>query len=216
MRILDKNYDYYDYLQDYTDDIVFDRRKSFLLTKEMMCNCLNRVISSVGDTANMLMQCGATYWLVEVRATSISSKYCIDSYSMDVLACWKNYDRPCTPISIYFIHTADVIYCNRKEKDKYVKTMIGHVNRNDFKYLTKISKSNKYTSSKSGFVTEALDVPILKACGIQSLISSEEIYNAIDEYFSIEIMNAERIEAIGTTNNDKIISHGFDLNTSFR
>ena len=34
MRIIDKNHDFYDYLQDPTDNtIVFDRRGSFLLEK---------------------------------------------------------------------------------------------------------------------------------------------------------------------------------------
>ena len=34
MKIIDNQYDYYDYLQSYTDPIVFDRRGSFLLTRE--------------------------------------------------------------------------------------------------------------------------------------------------------------------------------------
>ena len=38
MRIIDKQHDFYDYLQDPTDRIVFDRRGSFLLTKERFCD----------------------------------------------------------------------------------------------------------------------------------------------------------------------------------
>ena len=34
MRIIDKNTDYYDYLQNSDDPIVFDRRGSYLLTKD--------------------------------------------------------------------------------------------------------------------------------------------------------------------------------------
>lgn len=37
MRIIDKQHDFYDYLQDPTDSIAFDRRGSFLLTKEEFC-----------------------------------------------------------------------------------------------------------------------------------------------------------------------------------
>ena len=40
MRIIDNKHDFYDYLQDPTDTVVFDRRNSFLLTKEIMCDKL--------------------------------------------------------------------------------------------------------------------------------------------------------------------------------
>ncbi|MCR4616974.1 MAG: hypothetical protein K5669_02170 [Lachnospiraceae bacterium] len=40
MRIIDKQRDFYDYLQDSSDRIVFDRRGSFLLTKEIFCEGL--------------------------------------------------------------------------------------------------------------------------------------------------------------------------------
>ena len=39
MRIIDKNHDFYDYLQDPTDNsIIFDRRGSFLLEKSHICD----------------------------------------------------------------------------------------------------------------------------------------------------------------------------------
>ena len=41
MRIIDSQYDYYDYLQNYTDPIVFDRRGSHVLTKEEVCKELS-------------------------------------------------------------------------------------------------------------------------------------------------------------------------------
>ena len=40
MRIIDKNTDYYDYLQDSEDTLVFDRRGSYLLTKDRLCEVL--------------------------------------------------------------------------------------------------------------------------------------------------------------------------------
>ena len=42
MRIIDKNTDFYDYWQNvYKDDtFTFDRRDSFLLTKEILCSNL--------------------------------------------------------------------------------------------------------------------------------------------------------------------------------
>ena len=43
MRIIDKQHDFYDYLQDPTDRIVFDRRGAFLLTKKLFCNDIKYV-----------------------------------------------------------------------------------------------------------------------------------------------------------------------------
>ena len=42
MRIIDKNTDFYDYLQNvYRDDsVTYDRTDSFILTKEMLCHHL--------------------------------------------------------------------------------------------------------------------------------------------------------------------------------
>ena len=45
MRIIDKNTDFYDYLQymwGYYDSSSFDRTDSFLLTKDEFCECLRR------------------------------------------------------------------------------------------------------------------------------------------------------------------------------
>ena len=38
MRIIDKNKDYYDYLQCYNDDIVYDRRNSHFITLDDLKN----------------------------------------------------------------------------------------------------------------------------------------------------------------------------------
>ena len=41
MRIIDKLRDYYDYLQDPTDTLVFDRRNSYVVTKEDILRTLS-------------------------------------------------------------------------------------------------------------------------------------------------------------------------------
>ena len=58
--------------------------------------------------------------------------------------------------------------------------------------------------------------PILKACGISNLIEPDVMYHAIDEYFSLMKQTSETTVAQGTTNEDKIVNHGFDKKTSFR
>ena len=50
MRIIDKQHDFYDYLQDPTDRIVFDRRGSFLLTKKLFCNDIKvKILNGKGN-----------------------------------------------------------------------------------------------------------------------------------------------------------------------
>ena len=64
MRILDNKHDFYDYLQDPTDTLVFDRRKSFLLTKEIFRQGMRYQIHySDSRYRFVLLQCGTTYWL---------------------------------------------------------------------------------------------------------------------------------------------------------
>jgi hypothetical protein len=43
-----------------------------------------------------------------------------------------------------------------------------------------------------------------------------EVYQAFDEYFSLEKTASEKIEADGTTDKDRILNHGFDDKVSFR
>ena len=71
MRIIDKQHDFYDYLQDPTDRIVFDRRGSFLLTKEDFCGGIQyQRYYSNSRYRFVLLQCGVAYWLFLVTITS--------------------------------------------------------------------------------------------------------------------------------------------------
>ena len=58
-------------------------------------------------------------------------------------------------------------------------------------------------------------IPLLKAT-LSQLLDAHEVFMAFEEYFSLEKSSSERREPLGSTNNDKIESHGFDLKTSFR
>jgi hypothetical protein len=53
-------------------------------------------------------------------------------------------------------------------------------------------------------------------CGIQEIIPAQDVYQSLEEYFSLEQQSAERRESVGLTDKDKIINHGFDITTSFR
>jgi hypothetical protein len=43
-----------------------------------------------------------------------------------------------------------------------------------------------------------------------------DIYNAFEEYFSLERTSTERTESVGLTDKEKITNHGFDTKISFR
>ena len=63
---------------------------------------------------------------------------------------------------------------------------------------------------------EEKHIPLLKASGLAEFLDAHEVYLAFEEYFSLEKTESERREPIGTTDIDKIESHGFDKKTSFR
>ena len=92
MRIIDKQHDFYDYLQDPTDRIVFDRRGSFLLTKKLFCNDI-KYVRYYNDSRYrfVLLQCGVAYWLFLVTITAVDWCDSPVDYDMALLAEWKNY-----------------------------------------------------------------------------------------------------------------------------
>ena len=95
MRIIDKQHDFYDYLQDPTDRIVFDRRGSFLLTKKLFCEGIKNLrFYNNSRYRFILLQCGVAYWLFLVTITAVNGNAGPADYDMELLANWKNYDRP--------------------------------------------------------------------------------------------------------------------------
>ena len=220
MRIIDKQQDYYDYLQSPTDTLVFDRRGSFLLTKEQFCKDLG---PSWGDSKYrfVLLQCGATSWLFLAIIKEDNRSY---DYSLELLNSWKNYNKEIKLLQIdgidirgvyglYNYKIKDLEYDKIKSK---IKDFTDAIDRNDFSVSWTISSNVKYTNYKNGYKKEKSNLPLLKACGISSLVQPLDMFTAIEEYFSLVKSNAETTEAKGTTNDDKIIMHGFDTKTSFR
>ena len=94
MRIIDKNNDYYDYLQDSTDTIVFDRRGSYELTRDRICSTLDMVrYYRASKYRFLLLQCGATYWLILATITDRSGIYTPSACTFELLKTWKNYNK---------------------------------------------------------------------------------------------------------------------------
>lgn len=222
MRIIDKLYDYYDYLQDHTDTLVFDRRNSYVVTKEdILCTLDTRC----GRKDNLLLlQCGATYWLFRVNMTKFAKTpdhglpRPLD-YDMELLISWKDYDHGIELLKFDRIDNVrwrsflwqhrNIIFDRIRTKNEDLRDAIIH---RDFEFVENYNEHynpEKHEKEKSLY-------PVLKQCGIASLIDPETLFYAIDEYFSLKKTESERTVAEGTTNTDKIINHGFDTKSSFR
>lgn len=223
MRIIDKQHDFYDYLQDPTDDIVFDRRGSFLLTKERFCDGI-KYIRYYKDSGYrfVLLQCGVTYWLFLVTVTMRDLYGAPADYNIELLINWKNYGGSNELIKLslvsfnigmwdYRIHDFDTKKINARVND--LKDAVDH---GDYQLERNIGHYTKYTDHKGTYIHEEQDLPILKACGIADLVDPVSVFCAIEEHLSIDKAATETTEARGTTNEDKVIMHGFDAKTSFR
>lgn len=216
MRIIDKNHDFYDYLQSHTDTLVFDRRNSFLLTKEMVCEIWRYGYDRQHKL--LLLQCGSSFWLMLLTATKYDESYFrrpID-YSIDLLDHWQNYNKQRKCISIASISCS---YGMMRDKEKIcssVDKLRYAIDHNNYKTEYDLSRIVVTKDHKIGYSRETRDIPLLKACGISKVIDPRSIFCAIEEYFSMEKTASERTEPLGVTNDDKIVMHGFDTKKSFR
>ena len=224
MRIIDANTDYYDYLQNVCPDasLVFDRRDSFLLTKQFFCEHLKYEYTPYGNKDNFaLLQICNTFWLFRINIVKTDEyRYRPVEYVMELLRTWKNYDKERKLISLDVIDFKYSIYYlfnrkNIKDKQKIFDALEQAVNNNDYRILSSI---NRFTVYPGNDPTRKIEkhIPLLKACGIANLIDPMDVFLAFEEYFSLEKTSSERRDPVGATDIDKIESHGFDVKTSFR
>ena len=153
MRIIDNKYDFYDFLQDPTDNhIVFDRRKSFYLTKELLYNRIkNFDYSGYGKNIYMVIHCGAAYWLILVELNQDNN-----SYKFQLLDYWKNYNKPNQLLQIDLIHFWYSTINKLKVKDMHMA-----IDNNDIHNSLNINYYVKYTDYKSTYKKEEYSIPIL-------------------------------------------------------
>lgn len=230
MRIIDNQYDYYDYLQSYTDPIVFDRRGSRVITKEQVCNEIKILDNHDTGKRLLLLQCGATYWLILLSITEWGSGWWNDkepkNYELKLLDKWQNHssERKITsldlvhvPLSLSKIHPS--IYSSSVKEDAVIENVDKIKNAILTKDYNPRNIFNEYVREWDNFIHKHITKykpPLLKACGISSIIDPLDIFLAIEEHFSLLKTEAERTEPLGATNEDKIVMHGFDMKTSFR
>lgn len=228
MRIIDKNTDFYDYLQNiYRDStFTFDRTDSFILTKEDMCRLL---YSGRHEKVRfVVIQSCNTFWLfmLEVTYNDNVSMYPVD-YTVMLLSSWKNYNKSRELLK------ADVVefgFNTMLKLDKYnwkrmrrehdpssiienVPVLTNAFDSGDFKYD---GSMNRHTVYYGDGHKEEKHIPILKASRFSQHIDPLEIYQSIEEYFSLEKQASERTDSVGLTDIEKAENHGFDKKISFR
>ena len=223
MRIIDKQHDYYDYLQDVTDTIVFDRRGSINLDKDTVRLHLNEMGTNKSKYRFLLFQCGSTYWLI--LAEGIFDRYIYD-YKLTLLNSWKNYKKTLEFFKLDVISfNNNFLYAKNSvgkdyEYDKIINNVDKICNMIDLNnYIEKSHICNsirKIYDYKTKTCKYEFHVPLLKTSGLISVIDPMQLFLSIEEYYSLLKTKSERIEPIGVTNNDKIIMHGFDTKISFR
>lgn len=233
MRIIDKNTDFYDYLQDiYRDNnITFDRTDSFLLTKDIIRAALGvqRNFDYLYRTGKpeyqyILLQIGFSYWLFIVEITAVDNYRNVKTYNADLMTKWKNYDSPSTIINLEVV--------NFERKTIFGKKSLGV----DKEYLMKRApifedavRHKEYESHynycnyvhlrdlKDRYYVQTYGrIPLLKASGLSQFLIPLEVYLSLEEHFSHEKTSNERTTSVGITDKEKIENHGFDVKTSFR
>lgn len=227
MRIIDKNTDYYDFYQNvYRDNtFTFDRRNSFLLTKQIVCDNLDKDGRWNYKTKKRepkkfnyaLLQICNNFWffLIEVTKAEKDNGWLIPiNYDIELLVSWKNFDKPRKLCSFKMIRFNDYHYNVDNHEFIYDKVddLATEIDRGNYKTLRQL---DTYTYYKGEEWVEK-NIPLLKACGISECVDAHEVYLAFEEYFSLEKSDSERREPVGTTDIDKVESHGFDKRTSFR
>lgn len=225
LRIIDKNTDFYDYIQGiYRDDtVVFDRTNSFILSKDIVCSKLHRHRTPIF----LLLQVCNTFWLFFVEVTKRDNYGYTSDYTIDYLGGWKDYTAKrelikMNTIALLGLGSGTITSYSKGEKrfvydkDKVIANagkIIAEIKTNNYRIEYRLDVGRVAAGDGSWHEKH---IPILKECGIVKYINPQDIYFAFEEYFLAEKTASERTESVGITDKDKIENHGFDTKTSFR
>ena len=207
MKIIDKNKDFYDYMQGiYPDNSnTFDRRGSHILTKEMF---LEPFSSLETEIYYLHVQINYLNYIIKAVGNDFSygckgRVYSAKDLEYQLVTFWKNYNTE-NLIKIDFFQVP-------KYNEKYFE-------KNPISIL-KETKTYQLRSRQwywNGFDIDEKNFPIFKESGLVKFFDPQEVYYAIDNWLSSQKTKNERTESVNITDKEKIINHGFDTSYSFR
>lgn len=234
MRIIDKNKDFYDYLQGIYPDrlLVFDRTGSFVLTKQALCDCIPEHARRPG--CFVLLQVCNTFWLYYARQVRKKDALVLKQpeYNFELVTSWKNYNKQRQLLNLNLIDfSAGDIFPNRwafwmyEDNDKMAAALASvdfaekkdllmtAVDANNYRVLECL---NHYDTKWYSNLRAKYRIPILSSSGLVGGIDPLDMYLSIEEYLSFEKTASERTESVGLTDKERIMNHGFDVKHSFR
>lgn len=200
MRIIDKNRDFYDYFQDYDSDVVFDRRGSHILTNEEL-NVWILWSRHKADDKYFLLQIGYTNWLILAKATKVNQdgcgSYTVEDFSLELIETWKDYNKS-VDFKFGEIKTHYNIEYLTSKKFNHKTALINDIKLGNFEYKNNFTENSPIVLNKTK---------------LPSILNAQNVYLAIEEWLSHK---KDDIAYDSMTDKEKIISHGFDVKSSFR
>ena len=200
MRILDKNKDFYDYLQDYESDIVFDRRGSHILTNEEL-NFFPLYNRYKVDDVYLLLQIGYTNWLIVAKPIKIikdaSGYNIVKDFSIELIETWKDYNKS-VDFKFGEIKNRYTIEYLTSKKFNQDLALMDDIKLGNFEYKNNLAEKSPIVLSKTK---------------LPSILKAQDIYLAIEEWLSHK---KDDVTHDSMTDKEKIVSHGFDTKSSFR
>lgn len=213
MKIIDKYKDYYDYFQGiYRDDsIVYDRRNSVILDDNNICNQFPYLSyrEKTFEDIYFLLQIGYSNWLMKCSVTETrtecSGTIRPSDYSLELVEYWKDYNH-CYPLRF-----------GKVDKSYSVEFMFSKNFDINSKLLDDIKHNNykiKHIDSYSTYQDDNhITYYIFKDTKIPSIVDAFTLYQSFEEYFS---HLKDEVRCDNMSDKEKIESHGFDKEYSFR
>jgi len=200
MRILDKNKDFYDYLQDYESDIVFDRRGSHILTNEEL-NFFPLYNRYKVDDVYLLLQIGYTNWLIVEKPIKIikdaNGYNIVKDFSIELIETWKDYNKS-VDFNFGEIKNRYTIEYLTSKKFNQDLALMDDIKLGNFEYKNNLAEKSPIVLSKTK---------------LPSILKAQDVYLAIEEWLSHK---KDDVAHDSMTDKEKIVSHGFDTKSSFR
>ena len=213
MKIIDKYKDYYDYFQGIYRDysIVFDRRNSVILTDKDICNqfpYISRWEKEFKDI-HLLLQVGYSNWLIQCHVTETkfepTGTIKPSDYSLELVEDWKDYNYS-YPLRFGRVDKNYSIEHMMSKKFDVNSKLLDDIKHN-FYEIKHIDSHSTYQDDN--FITYF----IFKDTKIPSIVDAFTLYQSFEEYFS---HLKDDVNCDNMTDEEKIESHGFDKEYSFR